>query len=283
MLNYNLTIEEYIEMIQKTEFAMEHYEYVDFPEFEKIVTYGYGIATVFEDLAEKLGRIPTQQEFIKEGLARCKAFFVDPNKVKQGGRWLTVGKYDDGSPIWYHFKWDKKLISAATSRLARSYPSFVVEYSTILMIKSKFPEYEVGVNDYLDGIAGVDICIGSEEQDKMLYVHITNGSDYSQYWLERKESRTGKGWDKKGKKYEYKRNFKKGHLHLTFTHYDSVSTQYINGMPMIKEEHLRNVLGMAFSKSLYMDSFKEQEQLKDLDNWLISNDINENGLCFSWL
>jgi hypothetical protein len=281
MLNYNMKLNEYKELISKPEYAMKQYEWVGYEEFEKLVSYG-NLANLFEELADKYGRVPTQTEYVNEGLAISKAFFVGKSKPN-GDRFLPIGKKADGKPIWHNFKWSEKLEKAIVQRLARSYPSHMVEYSTILQLKNNYPEYKVGANDYLDGIMAVDIVVGSEKQDKVLYVHVTSASAYSDKWLKVKEDRLGVGIDKDGNKHYYKRNFKKGHVHLAFSKEESESTEIINGIPVFKDSHIQEVLEIAFTLAPTMDTWKKKEQLVQLHKWLKENHIDKNGLGSVWL
>lgn len=281
MINYEINVEQYKEMIRQPEFTMKQYAYVGYDEFEKLVSYG-DLANLFEELAGRYGRVPTQNEYVKEGLTRCKAFFIGKAKPN-GDRWLSIGKHPNGKPIWHNFIWEDRLERAVVQRLARSYPSHMVEYSTILTLKTKFPEFKVGANDYLDGIMAVDIVVGSPKHDKLLYVHVTSESSYSDYWLKKKESRDGIGFDKAGNKHYYKRNFMKGHVHLAFSKCDSESTEVINGIPVIKLNHIQEVLEKAFTLAPTMDTWKEKEQLCKLHDWLKENNIDKNGLGSVWL
>lgn len=282
MLDYTLSIDKYKELISQPAYAMKQYEWAGYEEFEQLVSFG-NIANMFEELADKLGRVPTQNEYIQEGLARSKAFFVGKSK-SNGDRFLPIKKDKSGKVLkWHNFKWTEKLEKAVTQRLARSYPSHMVEYSTILTLLSKFPQYKIGANDYLDGILGVDIVVGAEKANKVGYVHVTSASGYSDHWLKKKEDRTGKAWDKDGNKHEYKRNFKKGHIHLAFSAYESESTEIINGIPMIKHSHIQHVLEVAFTLAPYMDTWQAKEQLHQLHKWLKDNKIDKEGLGTVWL
>uniref|UniRef100_UPI00054DCDE9 hypothetical protein n=1 Tax=Bacillus sp. UNC41MFS5 TaxID=1449046 RepID=UPI00054DCDE9 len=209
-------------------------------------------------------------------------FFVGKSKPN-GDRFLPVGKKTDGKPIWHNFKWEEKLEKAIVQRLARSYPSHMVEYSTILQLKSNYPNYKVGANDYLDGIMAVDIVVGAENQDKVVYVHVTSASAYSDKWLKVKEDRKGVGIDKDGKKHYYQRNFKKGHVHFAFDKVDSKTTDVINGIPVFKDSYIQEKLEVAFMLAPSMDSWKKKEQLCQLHKWLKDNGIDKNGLGSVWL
>jgi hypothetical protein len=285
MLNYNMSVMEYKQLIQNDWFALKEYKSEFYYEFEQLGSYGKDLVFMFEQLASRYNRVPSQAEYIKEGFERAKEFFTDPKKVKQGGRWFVIGKDDYGNNEFAFFMWDedKKLQEAVKTRLARSYSSHLVEYSTILTIKELFPELHVGANEYLDLVAGIDIVLGNKAENKMLYIHITSESSYSDYWMKRKEKKKGVGIDKTGKMHFYTRNFKKGHLQITFSYEESASTDIFNGIPFIKEEHLKNIIEKSFEKAPYLDSFKKKEQLKKLHDWLKGNGINKNGISKLWI
>lgn len=267
-------------MISKPEFTPRKYEWVNYEEFEALKSFG-DIANLFEELAGVLGRVPTQDEFVAEGFKRSEVFF----KKKGKDRWLAVGEYPNGKPIWHNFQWeDERLQKAVKHRIARSYFSHMVEYSTILQLKEKYPEYKVGASDYLDGIMGVDIVVGSKEYNKVLYIHVTSASGYSDHWLRNKEGRDGVGFDKDGNKHYYKRNFKKGHVQLAFSKKEETySTEFVNGIPMFKDSHIQQVIEVAMILTPHMDSWEKKEQLVDLHKWLIVNDIDSNGLGCFWI
>ncbi|MCD4839745.1 hypothetical protein LRS37_12885 [Neobacillus sedimentimangrovi] len=279
-MNYNLTIEQYKQLISQPEYQMVQYPWVGYEEFEQLSSYG-NLAHLFEELTEQLGRVPTQTEYINEGLARSKAFFIGKAKPN-GDRWLPIQKDKNGKVLkWHNFKWDERLEKAIVQRIARSYPSHMVEYSTILLLKSYFPQYKIGANDYLDGVMGVDIVVGSEQHDKVAYIHITSASSYSDHWLKKKEDRKGVIYQN-GVRHEYTRNFKKGHIHLSFSLYESESTEIINSIPLLKISHIQQVLETAFMLAPYMDTWKKKEQLCQLHHWLKDKGI-EQGLGSVWL
>jgi hypothetical protein len=283
MLDYAMSTKEYREMISQPAFEMKQYEWVGYDEFEQLVSFGK-LANLFEELADKYGRVPTQTEYVNEGLAISKAFFVGKSKPN-GDRWLPIQKDKQGKVLkWHNFKWEDRLEQAIKQRLARSYPSHMVEYSTILQLKEKYPEFKVGANDYLDGIMAVDIVVGSEKHNKVLYVHVTSASDYSNHWLKKKEDRKGVGFSKDGSKHYYTRNFKKGHVHLAFSRTEeTASTEFVNGIPIFKDSHIQSVIEMAFLLAPHMDSWEKQEQLMQLHNWLKDNHIDDAGLGAVWL
>lgn len=281
IMNYNMSIEDYKKMISTQEFAMKQYAFVDYFEFEQLTSFG-NIANLFEELAVKMDRVPTQDEYVTEGVVRAKAYFCDPAKMKDGGRWLPIKKDAKGKVTkWHHFKWTVLLNNAITQRLARSYPSHMVEYSTILALKNK-SQYMVGANDYLDTLLAVDVVVGSKEHNKIAYVHVTSDSAYSDKWLKIKEDRKGVKYAN-GKRFEYARNFKKGHVHLAFTKTFSDSTDVINGIPMLKESYIQSKLEVAFLQAPSMDTLKGKEQLVQLHTWLKGNGIDANGLGSVWL
>lgn len=276
-------MKEYKEMISQPQYAMKQYAWVGYDEFEALSKYG-DLANLFEELAEEYGRVPTQDEYVTVGFERAKEYFTTKVNAK-GQRWLPVKKDPKTKKVlkWHDFKWEEKLMRAITQRLARSYPSHMVEYSTILTLLEKYPHFKVGASDYIDGVMAVDIVVASEEHDKVLYVHVTSSSGYSDHWLKKKESRKGFALDKNGGKHFYTRNFKKGHAHLAFGKTETDTTEIVNGIPVIKESHIDSVIEVAMILAPSMDTFKGKEQLCQLHYWLIENNISDNGLGNFWL
>ena len=281
MLDFNVSLEDFKLMLEKPEFKAILYQSEFYYEFEQLGSYGKGLFSLFEDLALKLGRVPSQNEFIKAGFKIAKSHFTDNIKPDKG-KILSIGVNDFGHKEYHSFYWNDQLRESIMQRLSRGYRSYLVEYSTILTIKNLFPQYKVGTNSYLDLVAGIDIVVGDKKEDKMLYVHVMSDSGFSNDMYMKKEKRRGARRDRFGNLQFYKRSFKKGHLQLTFTYDDSASTIAINGNPMIKPEHIKNVIELSFNAP-NLDSFKEPDQIIKLDEWIKSKNINKNGLGSFWI
>ncbi len=284
MLDYTMSIESFKEMIKKPEYKAVQMKFQQYPEFEGLNYYGVS-PTLFEDLAEKLGRIPTQAEYINEAYKSSVNFFTDPKHCKNGVRYLNWKCYK--TKKWHNnhpFKLDKKLAYSITQRASRTYPSLIAEYITILTLKTKFPSYVVGAHDHLDSLMGVDIVVSNlyADQNKSVYLHVHSGSPDATNLVKDKATRPVKRIDNWGKAHYYKRDFSKGHFSLTFSKYPSKSTEYINGIPFIKESYIKEVLDHAFYESNNTDNFN-CSQIQQVNKFLINNHIDSKGTKNMWL
>ncbi|WP_422406938.1 MULTISPECIES: hypothetical protein [Gammaproteobacteria] len=284
MLNYNMSIENFKEMIKKPEYKAVQMPFKPYPEFEALNFYGVD-PSLFEDLADQLGRIPTQTEYINKAYAQAVSYFTDPKHYRDGISYLNwMNKKTKKWNNNYPFKFDDRLKYSITQRASRTYPSLITEYSTILTLRSKFPFYAVAAHDHLDSLMGVDIVVSNlyADQDKSVYLHVHSGSPDATNLVKDKATRPVKRTDSWGKAHYYKRDFSKGHFSLTFSKYPSKSTEYINGIPFIKESYITEVLDKAFYESSNTDNFN-CSQIQQLNNFLIDNHIDSNGTNGMWV
>lgn len=261
-----MTIEELRELLESKEYKYRVAKKVNYSAFEQLRSYGKGIATLFDDLIEDLGRIPTQDEFIRAGLVRCQEFFTDVSKVKNdGSRWFKIN-----GESWFQANWwkDKKLRLACAERLSRTYPSKIVEVATQIQMRDLFPEVEVVINDDLDFILGVDLAVIDVEADKTIYFHISSYNGRN--WIKTKALRGGTCIDRNGKKNIFKRDFSKGHEALLYTLEESETTEIINGNPIFKESYLEDMMYICFDMEVLknVDSAEKPSQIANLVNWV---------------
>lgn len=290
-MNYNMTIQELETLLASPEYKQKQYDIHTHPHFERLNEYG-GIATLFDDMCDQLGRLPSQSEYIAAGLLRAESYF-SPRKGKKPDVTKYWGKNDMYSAT---FNWnDLELQKAVKKRLSRSYPSYLAEYTTIIQLKQLYPTFQIGSNGYLDRTAGVDIVVASPYSDRLVYIHVTSSSQQSKDTLNEKKTRWGMAKDKNGKKHWFERNFNKGHIHLAFSKFDETdSTRIINGNPIFKPEHLQMVIDSAmsvpdpnnrmFDTWWFKDDTKiEGHQLCELHHFLLINKIDSNGIGDIWV
>lgn len=287
---YQLTTKQVETMLNKPFYFQKVYPQHTHPTFENLIEYG-DISSIWEDLITKLDRIPSQTEYVAEGMERARVFFSPdvPGKTTVTKKW---GRGNSHSGV---FDWtDPMLHTAVTKRLSRAYPSFVTEYTTIIQLKELYPNFLIGTNDWLDMTAGVDIAVASPEHNRIVYIHITTRSQQATDNYNNKKSRKGVAFDKNHKAHWYDRNFNKGHIHLAFDKFKTTeTTRFINGNALLKPEHIKQVIDTAMSvpdvtlkhfDTWYPDENKQRaQQLLHLHNFLLQNKVDEKGLGTVWV
>ncbi|MBF4500223.1 hypothetical protein IRY55_02510 [Savagea sp. SN6] len=251
-----------------------HWEVVDFPEYE-----GLNGSMIMPDIWDRLmernnGEMPSQKEFVQECLVDSKEFFF--KKMNSNGeRWLMP--YFDGQKQWYAFCWNERLIRAIIARAARSYPSFVAEYTAKLMIEYTYPKFKIIENNYLDRMLGSDITIVTPD-NKVIYLHVMRDSYYSRHYFINKSGTTGKLWHN-GVCNEFDRDFNEAHAQLF---YDTNNNKYnliINDCVFITQAYIKEVIDNVIDSAEPL----ADSQLLRLDQWLIDTGIDKNGVgldCF---
>jgi len=230
---YDISWEEFIDTLNSPRYKVERYSSkTGYPEFEKLRKYGVNIASTYDDLMNRLNRIPTQQEYIEEGLIRAEKFFT--TKVKRDGRrWLAVGTKIDGRPKWAGFSWeDERLRKACKIRLARTYPSYLVETGVTIFFHSNYKDsIYISNHEQVDRVLGADLAIGVTDIDTILYFHVASRSGMS--GIPNKEKRTPRVKD--GPKFY--RDFT-DHIYLAYDLKESESTMMINGNSILKPQYI---------------------------------------------
>lgn len=165
-------------------------------EFEKFN--GTGIGGQYGELKDKLGRVPTQAEFIDE----CLPVVM--------GNWALYK--DKVFAIGYTEDMDRAVKNQMLYRLDRNYRSFLFEDEAVKKLEEKFPGCRIVRNFWLDMLMGVDIVMVWEEN--IYCFHITKeGKD-----IKDKEK---KAWYKAGDKWiSYKRDFSR---HIVWTYKDCLA------------------------------------------------------------
>lgn len=291
-MKYMKSREEFINLISQPEYKYENYiPAEEFPEFRKLKSYG-NVSTLFEDLTDKLGRYPTQNEYVFEGYKLSEAYFTDPAKLKGYGedsyRWFPVDfYYENGKQIiskwgkfyWHHPVKGQLLKDHVKSRLSYNYISNIVELGAIATLCEL--GYLVGVSDLIDGVFGADIVVGVPEVDKVIYVHVTtpNGMNY----VKEKEGKPGYARNDSGQAIYFKgRDYSVNHQYLLYgTRLGAVEgTQIINGNPVIRKEHINSLIKQAILSKA--DKLSSPAQLLSFDTWLKNNGV-QDGIGKLWL
>lgn len=279
-MQYNLSIKQLEELLKTDAYRATNYPCHNLPEFEELSDYG-NIKTLFDDLLTQLGRPPSQKEYVTAGTARAKEFFK-PNTF--GGRASVHTAYKNGKTKQLSFIWNSELITAVQKRLSRTYPSLLVEYSTIIMLKEMYPNFKLAANLYIDGIFGADIVVASKEHNRVFYIHVIRNSASSRQLLKEKATRKGFCQDVFGHNKYFIRNWSTSHTELAYDTHESSRTANINGNFIMKPEYVREVIeGEIHSSAANSDGFNSHSQISIFHTWLIKNKVDSNGLNGSWV
>lgn len=226
-MKYDITLDTFMSMIKQPEFEYKPVKWTFAKHLEEVNL--SSSFTLFDDLYEQLGRIPTHQEYLAEGLKRAK------QEIENDSRYAWI-------------QWDEQTEGYFKGRLCRSYPSHVVEYHAIVVLKHYWGnKILIGASQHLDGILGVDFVLQSKKTGKLLYAHVLKDSPKALYYLQKKEKRNkfkvGNTW------IYFPREFGHSHVNLLWTPYESRSTQVVNGLPLFREFWLGKTLSDAMQES----------------------------------
>lgn len=261
-----MTITHFIQFLQDTDiYRAIKYDFVNYPEYEKL-NGSVIMPAVFDRLVDRLGRIPTQREFVEEGLLDSAKFFLNPQKLKNGNeRWLKVYN-DKGYKVWHNFSWTERLQKAIVSRLARSYHSMTAEHTAELTLKYLFPDWTIISDERLDRVLGTDIvCITDDNQ--VVYFHVTAESNYALHLLKRKARYDGKLY-KGGKPIYFKRNFNAAHKLLLYSRkLENNKSMHHASIIFFKKTYIENTALSALEDAEEL----QDSQLVKFNDWLIAN------------
>lgn len=287
-MNKQYTTQDIIKLYKQPQYKPGHFPYVDYKEFQALNT--LPIAHIFDEMTAKLGKMPTQKDYIVECIQAARPFFderadtaisIGRNKKHQFGAW----------------KENELLIKALKGRSASTYLSKSVEYTALIQLQSLLknpahaaifgPEDYVISHEYLDLIQGVDMALVLKKQNIVIYFHVIKNSKNAEMYREIKWNRGGYYHQNKYLPYDRKVHLEKtidSHIDLKFdtNKKNSVTTDLINGMPLLKEEYLLQVIKQAIDNKdkLKLDTAATDTnlELNQLHNWLPETSINKRGL-----
>lgn len=209
------------------------------------------ISTLFDTLIEKLERIPSQKEYIKEGL----------NLVRKNWNKRNRDKFSKEHELAFRF------------RIGATYISKVIELHAEVRLKELYPNANIFSHILVDCTVAADIIFDDNETGKRYYIHVLKDSMESRNFLIQKESR-GK-FKYENKWFQFKRDFST-HSHLYYNFKD----KKINGQPFISDAQLIRVIAKA-----KMDNEGEKingnTQLDKLKEWLKENNISWKKLIYN--
>lgn len=239
-----------------------------FPEFEGINNYG-DVTTLWDELKEELGRIPTQKEYGKEALARAEYFF-NTFTNSDGSKTIYTRPYNQpGHP--YKFRWSRRLARSVLIREMRCYQSYLVEDVLVSwLLEHKGHEIRVGVHENMDKVMGVDLAVHFKEYDYIMYVHVTTKSQmFNLGGKEKRNQKNANGY--------FERDFT-NHVVLGYERVETEVTDKVNGLYIPNQYKLelfyndmRIKAGKLSEKSKKDSSLQESlesNSLHELEDWL---------------
>lgn len=193
---------------------------------EAVTSFGTEVINQFDEFLLQQGRLPTQKEYVEQGLALYQKFWED-NK--------------DTHRVINGYSFTKGVKLGCMNRLARTYNSKLVEIHLELMLSEM--GFAVKSHPLLDAVMGVDMVI--QDDLKRYYIHVTSsskGKSFAEKSVKKKESR-GK-FLHRGKWVSYGRDFKRDTIlcYSSFPIKGDNSTKWINNLPLFKEEYIREQL-----------------------------------------
>ncbi|MFG3611430.1 hypothetical protein [Rummeliibacillus stabekisii] len=121
---------------------------------DSVVSFGQDSIELFDNLIEKLHRLPTPKEYISEGLVIMENYWKENRHTNK-----KIGGYP----------FNKGVKLGCADRLLRTYISFIVEIHLQLLLKEK--GFKVCEHPLIDSIMGVDLI--AENHKKRYYIHVT--------------------------------------------------------------------------------------------------------------
>ena len=288
MTNKNITTEEMINLLKGTEYQTKEYNCTYIHDFE-ISNYFGDIHNIADELLHELGRFPTQDEFVALGVERAKEYFTTDVNA-DGYKVAYVKTRSKGKTV--HLKWSEALKANVMNRLARTYNSQLVEYTTAIQIKQILnkageSQYKVGMDLKVDLLMGVDLVVADKERDKVIYIHIIKNTKNSKKSLQGKRNKNLYAIGFGRLKCYWKRTWTDSHVAFAFDVEESDSTMIVNGNPIFKPEWLENKLNEIMDdEKLELDTCDpDGSQIADFHFWLVKNRINgyRKGLRSFWI
>lgn len=235
---------EFIDLLNTEEYKAKKYEHVYHQELEQV--FDFGVITLFDDLINELGRVPSKSEYVEAGTIRAEKFFKNKTiylyKLKRN----------------HDFEWDDKLKKAVQYRLARTYISYLIEKQVMLFAKEHY-DIKIASNQLIDQTFGVDLAIKLDK--KLYYIHITKDTQYSHNLIEEKGNRKCYIMAN-NKKHYWTRDWKAGHHKLLYDNIDSYKMQSVNGNVIFNEEFLEKYFRDLFKNGEYDLANKNAEIYK---------------------
>lgn len=226
---------------------LDKYFYADVP-----------LAYIFRELISKLGRIPTQREFIKEA---SKRVFRE---------WVRKSQYygtNNNNGIYQHLLNDQIMENTVQNRIKRTYMGFVAEWNLLAIIKSKFNDVIIMRNPYVDVRMGIDFFVVFVNEGKVINIHSTSSSAKSKSYLNKKSECSENGFV--------------GDLMFYYSSTKNTKeSRLINGFPIYNEDFVTTTIKEALNEPSIGSAFigsKLQEYMAALkfkyswDNYMSSS------------
>lgn len=218
---------------------------------DDVVTFGQELMYLFDNLAQQLGRLPTQKEYLEAGMPYTVAYWKEHQYT---------------NPKINGYPYTKGVELGCKDRIARTYSSKIIELQLELILKEL--GFKVYTNPLLDTIAGVDIV--AEDDSKRYYIHVTTSSrgvDQALKAVRKKEKRgkflIGSSW------VNYGRDFRNDLVicYDSRQYEDSPSTQWANNNPLLKKGFVEEFMALRKlgNKGELLSS--NRNKLQDFADW----------------
>lgn len=211
---------------------------------ERRVSFSNELLDLFDYMVRDKGTLPTQAEYIEQGLP-FMLHYLEHEAVEK-------------MPI-------TDLVRAICSlRLGRTYMSKVIEVHLYKTVKELLPHLKIYSHPLLDTIGGVDYIV--EDEAKRYYTHITSNTPFASKMLLHKEKRGG--YQIKDTFIKYNRDFT-GDLILKYDVTGNTETTInVNGFPLFRAEYLADRFDLAFiQKSVGEPLTTEYSKLQTFKDW----------------
>lgn len=227
------------------------------------------VIAVFDELSEKLGRLPIREEYVQECLIRTEKY-VEKLTLKEKSR-----RKKHRSEKKLLLRWNNDTKKEVRNIAEKAYTSFVIEYATVIQLKDLYPEAKIVTSFSIDHTFGADIVLYLD--NKVIYLHIMSRSDNSIKAFERKSKTPGRAESRKNIIHYWKRDWSEGHVQLRYVRKDHNRMNIVNGNPIFEEVFLKKTVNEALSdrnKHERTDIKGKKTSIEAFIDWCNTRDID---------
>ena len=199
-------MKEVIKVINKHEFNRNYMPMDGYSNYERQLAYGItmvnylGLNLIYDELKTSLGRIPTQEEYIKAYIDKYNYFWDKEGRInykRKDGTILTIPKIEH---LYKHIK----------DRASRSYLSYINEEYIKARIRALYPEYLIYSSSELD-TCGVDLLLVHNITKEIELIHVSRDKN-----LGNKTEIANIRFKPNGNKYKFNRRAFRGHKYINY-------------------------------------------------------------------
>lgn len=232
-------MEQVTKVIKENEFNRNYMPMDGYSDTERQLAYGItmvnylGLNLIFDELKATLGRIPTQEEYIKAYIDRYNYFWDKEGRItykRKDGTILIIPKIEQ---LYKHIK----------DRASRTYLSYINEEYIKARIRALYPEYLIYSSSELD-VCGVDLLLVHNITKQIELIHVSRDKN-----LGNKTEISNIRFKPNGNRYKFNRRAFRGHKYI---HYgvnidwnDPLTKLNFNdnGYDLPTDENIQKVLG----------------------------------------